>query len=192
MVLRVTWFSYYITAIWLNMCVYMWDCVGSMLYVGSMSYNNTHVCVTDRVDFIWLRNRTHRAPKRETTKPILHCYNLVKRHCLELFLLLHKGEWLCGFRLFASAFTPKRFLFQNGTYGSGAENMKFTLSTVICSQSQAISVICVLVLAALESILCWRHRFKTRVSQQFGRCCSDAAVFLDLNNYLDEDCYQSQ
>lgn len=100
-----TRFSHHSIAIWLCTSVYMRVCGKHVLCGQHVLYQHTELCHRQSGFYAQKQNRSR--PKQDTTEPMLDCYNHVKRHCLELFLSLHLGEWLCGYRLFASAFTPK-------------------------------------------------------------------------------------
>lgn len=174
-------------SIWPKTCIYFyWELRGfhittqlydceclctheTVFYVDSMYFNNTRSCVTDKVDFIY-----NTCPlKQDTRVPNLNqCYNLVRRHCPEMFLSIHVAEWLCVFRLFASAiFHLSEFYFKT-MCAAEAENLQ--LYWHVCWHSQAISVICAPVMLVLN---CW-HQYI--FSQQF-RLCASEAVFSQFN-----------
>lgn len=115
-----TRFSHHSIAIWLCTSVYMWECVGSMCYVGSMYYTNTQNCVTDRVDFM-LRNRTDLAQSK-----------IQLSQCSTVIIMSRDTVWSCSFHfIWENDFVDTDCLLQ--PLHPSDLFRGHTLSTIICS-----------------------------------------------------------
>lgn len=89
-------FPYYSTAIWLCVSVHTWDCVLCGQYVFQR-----HTQLRRRQSGFHIQ---HISPQARRMMPNLNqCYNLVRRHCPEIFLSIHVAE--CVFCIQIVCFT---------------------------------------------------------------------------------------
>lgn len=179
--LRVTRFSYYNIAIWLSAC----ETVRAACFMWAACITTIHAAVSQTKWILCRSEIEHISPKARD-----NCASYTS-----VIILSRNTVWSCSFLfIWQNEFVDSDCLLQplharefyfKTTLTAEAKKPAVHDSTDICSHSQAISVICV-VLSVLEGIPCWHHRFESMVSQQFRLCCCNEAVFSDLT-YLGKD-----